>query len=186
MSSNTLSRPLSSATAFGLREVCLIIVGLSLLTLAAALTLEYVGFRPCPLCLEERLAYYAAIPMAIIGFILARPTPGLTRILLGLIALAFILNAALGAYHAGVEWHWWPGPDECSGVSPLTSSGTELLDKLNNGIVGVVRCDEAPIRILGISLAGYGAMLSAFLGLLAGIASADRLSMLSVFWRRNG
>jgi disulfide bond formation protein DsbB len=160
-------------------------MGLSVLSLATALTLEYVGYRPCPLCLEERIPYYASVPIALIAFLLARPMPWVSRILLGLISLAFIYNTWLGAFHAGVEWHWWPGPDECSGISPLTSSGSELLNKLNNGIAGVVRCDEAPIRILGISLAGYGAMLSFFLALLAAIASAGWLSVLGVFWRRN-
>ena len=185
MSSSTLLRPSGRVTPFGLREVCLTIAGLSLLTLAAALTLEHIGYRPCPLCLEERIAFYAAIPTTLVGFILTRSAPLLTRILLALISLAFVYNAGLCTYHAGVEWHWWLGPDECSGVSPLTSSGVELLNKLNKGIAGVVRCDEAPIRILGISLAGYGAALSALLALLAGIASAGWLSLLGVFWRRN-
>ncbi len=39
----------------------------------------------------------------------------LTRILLALIALAFLVNAGVGVYHSGVEWKWWPGPTSCSG-----------------------------------------------------------------------
>jgi disulfide bond formation protein DsbB len=84
---------------------------------------------------------------------------------------AMLCSAALGAYHAGVEWRWWPGPTECSGpVSDLTVKGP-LLDQLQS--IYVVRCDEAAWRFLGLSLAGYNVLMSlaiaaiAVLGLLA-------------------
>ena len=62
------------------------------------------------------------------------------------------------AYHAGVEWHWWAGPTDCTG--PLTDlrAGGSLLNQLQS--IHVVRCDEAAWRFLGISLAGYNALIS--------------------------
>ena len=32
------------------------------------------------------------------------------------IAAGMLWNAGLGVYHSGIEWQWWPGPQECSGT----------------------------------------------------------------------
>ena len=47
-----------------------------------------------------------------------------------LVALVFLANAALGTYHAGAEWHFWPGPQECSGVQQLNTTAGNMLDAL--------------------------------------------------------
>jgi disulfide bond formation protein DsbB len=82
------------------------------------------------------------------------------------IAIAAACNIVLGIYHAGVEWHWWAGPADCSG--PLTDlrTGGSLLDQLR--AVHVVRCDEAAWRFLGLSLAGYNVLISLALAIIAG------------------
>ena len=77
------------------------------------------------------------------------------------IAAAMLWNAGLGTYHSGVEWHWWPGPQDCSGAVPNFSAGGSLLDQINK--TRVVRCDEAAWRFLGLSLAGYNVLVSLFL-----------------------
>src|SRR3954462_5003615 len=71
---------------------------------------------PCPLCLEQRYAYYLAVPLgALVAFAAASDAPR-PLILAGLavLALAALGNAWLGAYHAGVEWHFWQGPTDCT------------------------------------------------------------------------
>lgn len=120
-----------------------------------------IGLAPCPLCLEQRIAYYASIPLAIaIAIAARRGAPGrLIAAALGVIALAMLFNSGLALFHAGVEWKWWPGPQECSGtLSDLTVG--DLLSQLHN--VSVVRCDEAawrdPFGLL--SLAGYNVLIS--------------------------
>ena len=71
---------------------------------------------------------------------------------------------ALAAYHAGVEWHWWQGPTDCTG--PLTDlSKGSMLNQLQS--VSVVRCDEAAWRLFGISLAGYNVLISLALAAIA-------------------
>ena len=75
-----------------------------------------------------------------------------------------LFNAGFGVYHSGVEWGWWQGPTECSG--PITDLGSgSLFDNLDK--VKVVRCDEVQWRWLGLSLAGYNAVISALMALLA-------------------
>ena len=90
-------------------------------TILTALAFEHLGgYAPCPLCLEERYAYYFAVPASALALFLARgDRTGIARILLLLIALAFLANMAAGIFHAGVEWKWWPGPGECSGAFEL-------------------------------------------------------------------
>ena len=92
-----------------------------------------------------------------------------------LVALAFLANAGLGAYHAGVEWKFWAGPDTCSApTQPLGKGGGGILGDLAN--TRVIRCDEAPLAVLGLSLAGWNAIASLLLaaGSLAAALKALR------------
>ena len=97
-------------------------------------------------------------------------------IVVGFLAIiaAMLVSAALGAYHAGVEWHWWPGPTDCSGpMTDFTANGP-LLNQLQS--IRVVRCDEAAWRFLGLSLAGYNVLISLALAAIAalGLARGER------------
>jgi disulfide bond formation protein DsbB len=123
---------------------------------------------PCPLCLEERLPYHVVIPLSLLMVIAALARAPRTLLAVGFTAIivAVLCGAALGAYHAGVEWHWWAGPTDCSGpITDLTAKGP-ILGQLNS--IHVVRCDEAAWRLLGISLAGYNVLVSLALAAIAG------------------
>jgi disulfide bond formation protein DsbB len=145
-------------------------------TILGAYFFQYVlGVRPCPLCLEQRIAYYVSIPLAIVVAVMAGRDAPRSVVVAGLsvIALAMLFNSGLALFHAGVEWKWWPGPQECSG--PLTDlSAGDLLSSLTN--LTIVRCDEAAWRFLGLSLAGYNVLISLALAAIAawGAAAAWR------------
>lgn len=141
------------------RSALLIIFIVSLLTIVGALIFQYVGYEPCPLCLMQRWAYYAAIPLSLLFAGIARSNAGIARWGLLLLMLIFIANSIFGIYHAGAEWKFWPGPTTCSGTL-----GDGLPDLTNDP---VVRCDEAAIRILGLSLAGWNAVICAALAVVA-------------------
>jgi len=154
------------------------IAAVGMLTIAGFLYFQFVlGYPPCPLCLEQRIAYYVAVPLA--ALILLGLSVGSSRKVLLLamaaIAVAMLYNAGLGVYHSGVEWHWWPGPQDCSGATPNFSAGGSLLDQINK--TRVVRCDEAAWRFLGLSLAGYNVLVSLALAAIAawGAAAAWKL-----------
>ncbi len=146
-------------------------------TILGALYFQFVvGLQPCPLCLEQRIAYYVSIPLAILvalGVAAGASRKVLLAALL-VIAAGMLWNAGLGAYHAGVEWHWWPGPQDCSGPLNDLRAGGGLLDKLQS--IRIVRCDEVPWSFLGLSLAGYNVLISlALAGLAAwGVLTAKR------------
>jgi disulfide bond formation protein DsbB len=84
---------------------------------------------------------------------------------LAVIALSMLANAALGIYHSGVEWKFWPGPADCSGPIARFGPASDLMKQLQN--VRVVRCDEAAWRFLGLSLAGYNVLISLALAWIA-------------------
>ena len=130
---------------------------------------QYVlGYKPCPLCLEQRYPYYFAIPLAVM-VLLGEQVGSSRKVLLGglgAIGLGMLWNAGLATYHAGVEWKWWAGPQDCSGALDNLGSVTDLLKQLET--MSPVRCDEAAWRFLGISLAGYNAVIALA---LAGVAA---------------
>jgi disulfide bond formation protein DsbB len=119
-----------------------------------------VKLPPCPLCLEQRIPYYIVIPLSLLTAVAGLLHAPRRLIAIGLLAIiaAMLWSAALGAYHAGVEWRFWPGPTDCSGpMTDFTKQGS-LLGQLQS--VQVVRCDEAAWRLFGISLAGYNVLIS--------------------------
>jgi disulfide bond formation protein DsbB len=137
-------------------------------TLAGAWFFQLVlDIRPCPLCLEQRYAYYLAIPLgALVALAAARDAPR-TVLMAGLaiLGLAALGNACLGAYHAGVEWHFWQGPTDCTGPVGNLGSAGNLLERLDT--VKVIRCDEVQWRFLGLSLAGYNVLISLLMAAIA-------------------
>ncbi len=137
-----------------------------------ALALEHIGgVKPCHLCLEQRFAYYAGAPALFAALVLlSAGQRHAAALLFGLTTLAFVLNAGLGAYHAGVEWHFWPGPSSCTGAETLTTSAGDLLGKL--ATTHVVRCDEASFRVFGVSLAGWNVAASLLIAALSARAAS--------------
>ncbi len=146
----------------------LFIAIVSLASLASAWTFQLVGFEPCELCLKERIPYYAAVPAGLLAAYLANRLPKLAALILAAICAGLLYDAGLSTYHAGVEWHFWPGPETCTG-GDVQATGSLVKKLLHNT---AVRCDVAALRILGISLVGYLVLLSIA---LAGIGAAALL-----------
>ena len=92
--------------------------------------------------------------------------------MLGVLAAIFFGNAILAAYHAGVEWKFWPGPSDCTGDFVKPASMEAFRKQLQN--IRVVRCDEVSLRIFGLSLAGWNFLMSAGLAALAGASASKR------------
>jgi disulfide bond formation protein DsbB len=146
-----------------------IIALVGLATIGGFFFFEYVlGYPPCPLCLDQRKAFYVAVPLAALLLLGAGYGASRKVLLLGfaVIALVMLWNAGLSAYHAGIEWKFWPGPSDCSGPIDKLGQGS-LMNRLQN--IHIVRCDQAAWRLFGISLAGYDVLVSLFLAAIAAI-----------------
>ncbi len=134
--------------------------------LGGALLFEHVGgLAPCVLCLWERWPWWIAAAITIPVLLLAPVRRALGPALPALFALIFAGSFALAAYHVAVEQHWIAGPATCS--APL--SGARSFADFQNMVVNrpVVRCDEVPWALFGVSLAGFNALFSALIAILA-------------------
>ena len=145
------------------------IAAASVAILAVVWIFQFFGYAPCELCLTQRYAFYAAVPLAALTAFISRSAHGWARAGFALLALAFAANAALAAYHVGVEYHWWQGPTACTG-GPGSLDVNDLVKSLDS--VKVVRCDEVQLRIAGLSLAGWNVLASAALTVYAALAAA--------------
>ncbi len=143
-------------------------------TLAIAWAFEVVGgYLPCPLCLEQRIPYYVAVPIAAVAAwaALRGKWGAAPRLALLVVGLVFAWSMYLAGFHAGVEWGWWPGPTDCAVDSGSVTDAGGLLGQLSGA--RVVACDEPALRVLGLSFAGWNFVVSAGLA-LASFAGAVR------------
>lgn len=156
----TTDQTLGSSAAY--RTGCTMLF-IATAVIVAALGFEHIGgYMPCPLCLQQRYAYYAAIPLLFAALVLVTAEqPRWAAALFALVALAFLANAGLGTYHAGAEWKFWPGPKDCSGTLGAPAS----VDDLFKGMATEtgVRCDEPQFRFAGLSFAGWNVIASILL-----------------------
>ncbi|MCG8441110.1 MAG: disulfide bond formation protein B [Caulobacterales bacterium] len=125
--------------------------------LAAAHAFERLGgYAPCELCLRQREVYWIALAVAAGAGVFQLVQKRASRALDALLAGVFLLGAAVAAYHAGIEWTWWPGPETCSAAAgPPPPPTGDLTQPLNP-----VLCDEAAWRLAGLSMAGWNALVS--------------------------
>lgn len=120
--------------------------------LGGALLSQYgFGLYPCEMCMWQRYPHFAALGLAL----LARFVPP-ARLWVALAALAILASGAIGAFHAGVEYGWWEGITGCALTAD--TSGADALAAILDA--PLVRCDEAPWSLFGISLAGWNFLFS--------------------------
>lgn len=162
----------TQSPSFPALAVALIGVGLIL----GAWGFEMAGYKPCHLCLEQRVPWYIIIP---VGFALAgaqtmgAPRLAVVGLFAALVALA-LWSAYLGGFHAGVEYKWWPGPADCTGTGIQLPADGGLLGNLSPD--EIIRCDEVPWSLLGISLAGFNFLFSLVAAAIAAFGLRAALS----------
>ena len=151
-------------TQFPLSRWPLLMAGGSLLLLFGAWGFQYIGhYDPCALCYDQRHIHMAVIALGLAfgGLMIARP--GLARFapfMIFAVAAVLLFSAGFSAWHAGIEYKWWAGPETCTAACGGSVSVSDVLAALD-GQRPVVMCDEAAWTLLGISMAGYNALISA-------------------------
>ena len=133
------------------------------------------GLEPCELCLKQRQVYWAALALGMVGFVvirLARDRRVFAAVSV-ILALVFLGEAGVAAYHAGVEWKFWPGPQSCTGGAQASAAAISSL--LGGEKIVGPRCDVAAWRLLGLSMAGWNVLLALAL---------TGLSLFAAFGRR--
>jgi disulfide bond formation protein DsbB len=160
--------PLQRPLPYGIGS--LVLVGATAVILAA-LGFEHIGgYLPCPLCLQQRYAYYLAIPALVAGLLLVRAhRRTAAAAVFAAVAIAFLVNAGLGVYQAGAEWKYWEPPASCA--APATLPNFDLKQGSFDRIP--VSCGVAGWRFLGLSFAGWNAVASMLLAAGAALAALE-------------
>lgn len=131
---------------------------------SAALLLGALGFQhlgdlaPCKMCIWQRYPHVAAFGIGVVAFLF----PGALLPYLG--ALATATSGGIGVFHVGVEQGWWEGPSTCSSGPIGNLSPDQLMEQIMSA--PLVRCDEIAWEMLGVSMAGWNAIISFSLALL--------------------
>ena len=135
-----------------------LVLAVPALLLAGAYLSQY-GFDlyPCEMCWWQRYPHFAALALALLSLVAAPK-----RVWIALAAGAILTSGLIGLFHAGVEYGWWEGVTSCAAI-PQTGEGQSALDAIMNA--PIVRCDEAPWTLFGISLAGFNFLISTVAGL---------------------
>ena len=131
------------------------------------------GFAPCTLCLRQREVYWVAAGLALVGMAVVRLPRGRRwrAAFDGALALVFLVGLATAVYHAGAEWKFWPGPGACSGGGGAVSAQA-MTNLLGGAKIRPPACDHAPWVFLGLSMAGWNALVSLKLTVLSLMAMA--------------
>jgi len=155
----------------GLARLVALLLPLTLL--AGAYGSQYFGgLYPCEMCWWQRYAHFAALVFAVPAFRFPVQSRA-SRTLVLLAALAIAVSGAIGVYHAGVEAKIFEGFTQCTALSK-SSSTADLLKQITHA--PLVRCDEVQFRFLGISMAGWNAIIS--------LGGASLILLLSLRGRR--
>ena len=126
--------------------------------LGGALGSQYLGgLHPCEMCYWQRWPHAAAIILAALAFI-GPAESSRSRALTLLAALAIAISGSIGVYHAGVEAKIFEGFTTCTSLVKPGGSTADLLKQITHA--PLIRCDQVQYRFLGISLAGWNAILS--------------------------
>jgi disulfide bond formation protein DsbB len=139
----------------------LVAAGGSAALLLGALAFQYIGgLAPCALCIWQRWPHLVAVLLGALGLFV-----GGGRLIPVLGGLAALTSAGIGVFHVGVEQKWWEGLASCSAGS---ISGVSTADLLNPAVdvAQVVRCDEIPWQMLGVSMAGWNVLASVVLAMI--------------------
>lgn len=142
---------------------------LALAVPAALLVAVYVGqyvfdLYPCEMCWWQRYPHFAALGLGLLALVMK----GQVRLLTWLGALAILISGLIGAYHAGVEYAWWPGLTDCT--ANAVAGAEDPLEAILKA--PIVRCDQVQWELFGISLAGYNFLVSTGTALLIGVLLA--------------
>lgn len=142
----------------GLRNARLLALLIPAALLGGAWAFQMIGgLYPCEMCHWQRWPHYGALVLAALAFVIGGPR-GKATLVAGAAALIAV-SGLIGLFHAGVEYHWWQGITACT--QTVSTAGLSPEQALKDLLAApIVRCDAAQWTLLGVSLAGWNAIVS--------------------------
>ncbi|MEC7765233.1 MAG: disulfide bond formation protein B [Pseudomonadota bacterium] len=139
----------------------------SVALLGGAFIFQALGYAPCKMCYWQRYPHAVAIGIGVLALALGR------KWLAWFGALAAAVTSGIGMFHSGVERGWWEGPASCTGGSTAGMSADDLMNQIMSA--PLVRCDEIPWQMLGLTMANLNAIFSLVL-VVIWVMAARRLA----------
>ncbi|WP_417487450.1 disulfide bond formation protein B [Maricaulis sp.] len=157
-------------TQFPLTRWPLLLAGGSLMLMLGAWGFQYIGgYAPCALCYDQRHIHLTVIALGLVFGVALIVRPGLAKFapwMIFAMAAVLVYSAGFAFWHAGVEYDWWEGPATCTSTGGMPQVDLScIIDGTDCG--PIVLCDEAAWTLLGISMAGYNALISAVMAIVA-------------------
>ena len=138
---------------FEIKKFYIAIFAISLLSLLAALYIEFfLGYKPCKLCVYQRIPYLISIFLTFLGVSYSKNLIWLYALL-----LTFFSSSLLSGYHLGIEQEIFKEFSGCTANSLNITDKDELLKLLNSEVNS---CKNVDFRIFGLSLATINFLLS--------------------------
>ena len=138
-----------------------IILFISIFILISAYFVEYIlGYKPCNLCLIERLPYF----FAIIIILLCLTINKFYKIVFILLTITFAVGTILSFYHFGIEQGFFKESLVCAANNEINSLAKEdLIKELQKKVVS---CKDVQFTLLGLSLAIINTIISFILSVI--------------------
>ena len=138
---------------FEIKKFYTIVFIISLLSLLIALYIEFfLGYKPCKLCIYQRIPYLISIFITFLGLNYSKNLFWLYFLL-----LTFFSSVLVSGYHFGIEQEIFNEFSGCVGNSLNIIDKNELLKLLNSEVNS---CKNVDFRIFGLSLATINFLLS--------------------------
>ena len=136
-----------------IKKFYIVIFILSFFSLAVAFYIEYIlNFKPCILCIYQRIPYAIALVIRLIVFFI-----GNRNILLIILGLNFLIGILLSGYHITIEKGLVEPIFSCTGENIKALNKEEILKSLNKIEPD---CKDVDFSIFGVSLATLNFIIS--------------------------
>ena len=141
------------------KKIVLYLLIYSILSLSFVLFLEYVlNYKPCQLCLYQRIPYLLILVFSFIGFFFPKNVYWLYTIM-----ILFISSTIISGYHSGIEFGLLNESYSCASNSIENLDKTKLLESLSNSMPN---CKDIEFKLFGLSLATINFLISFALSFL--------------------
>ena len=144
------------------KNILNIILFISIFSLGSAYFIEYIlGYSACNLCLIERIPYFLALLIILIGFFLNR----FEKFILISLGFIFLCATILSFYHVGIEQGFFEESLACiSNNDESLLNKKDLLKEIQNAKIS---CKDVDFTLFGLSLATINTIISLILSVIS-------------------
>ena len=143
---------------FILKSILLI----SIFSLLAAYFIEYIlNYKPCNLCIFERIPYFASSVVIILNIYAKK----FEKFTFGILGIIFAIGAIISFYHFGIEQGFFEESFVCISDDKINNLAKE--DLLKSLQKTTVSCKQVDFKLFGLSLATINTFLSIVLSVIS-------------------